>query len=137
MDKIYVKLSDIRSTSTRKDFIRRFIRGKFSTYNDEECNIIQCEENRFRSITELHQIVLSRFPNTSFEAILRIVRDLINEEHPVSMVWCTQVNKVVLKYLDSGTRRYLTDYSRKNYYDVKGVDNYSLRDYETIINKIS
>jgi len=133
---LYVKLTDVPKTDTRKDFIRKFIRGKFASYSNSDCTELQCESGRFRSITELHQIVLSRFPKTSFEAIIRIVRDLINEDNPISMVWCTKVNKVVLMYLDKSTREYMTDYSRKNYLNTKGIDGYSLNDYEQLINKI-
>jgi len=133
---LYVKLTDVPKTDTRKDFIRKFIRGKFASYSNEDCTKLQCESGRFRSITELHQIVLSRFPKTSFEAIIRIVRDLINEENPFTMVYCTTVEKVVLKYLGKATSSYISDYSRSNYYTVKGTDGYSLSDYEQLINKI-
>jgi len=133
---LYVKLTDVPKTDTRKDFIRKFIRGKFASYSNEDCTKLQCESGRFRSITELHQIVLSRFPKTSFEAIIRIVRDLINEENPVTMVYCRTVEKVVLMYLDKATSGYVSDYSRKNLYNNKGTDGYSLSDYEQLINKI-
>ena len=133
---LYVKLTDVPKTDTRKDFIRKFIRGKFASYSNEDCTKLQCDSGRFRSITELHQIVLSRFPKTSFEAIIRIVRDLINEENPFTMVYCTTVEKVVLKYLGKATSSYISDYSRNNYYTVKGTDGYSLCDYEQLINKI-
>ncbi len=136
MDQLFVKQSDVPATNTRKDFVRRFLRGKFESYSDENYNNLQCEKGRYRSITEVHQIVVSRFPRTSFEAILRIVRDLINEENPISMIWCTQVNKVVLRYYDRATRTYMTNHSRERYFNSKGVDGYSLADYEKMINEL-
>lgn len=138
MDPIYVKEEDIPVTETRKDFIRRFLRNTSPpSYSDRRCTIVQCTANRYRSITELHQLTLSRFPKTSFEAIIRIVKTLIDEDACVSMVWCTQVNKVVLKYFDKATKTYITNTSRNNYYDSKGVDGYSLRDYETMFNELT
>lgn len=136
MEKIFIKTSDIINSNTRKDFVRKFLRGRFETFEDESCTKLQCEKGKFRSITELHQIVLSRFPKTSFEAILRIVRDLINEENPVSMIWCTQVKKVVLRYYDRATRNYITSYSRDRYYNSKGIDGFSLSDYEKMLNNL-
>ncbi len=133
---LFVKESDVQPTNTRKDFVRQFLRGKFESYSDEQCNRLQCDKGRYRSITEIHQIVLGRFPKTSFQAILRIVRDLINEDNPVSMIWCTQVNKVVLRYYDKATRSYMTSYSRDRYLTSKGVDGYSLADYERMLQQL-
>lgn len=136
MEVLYIKESDISKTNTRIELLRKFINLKPATYSDESYKDLQCEKGRFRSITELHQIVLSRFPKTSFEAILRIIKDLIREDKAITMVWCTQVNKVVLKYLDEATQAYISDYSLKNYYDKKGVDGYSLADYNEILIKL-
>lgn len=138
MEKIFVKETDIPKTSTRQDFIRQFLKIKPSSYNDENYTNLQCESGRFRSITELHEVVKSRFPVTSFEAILRIVKTLIDEEGAgVSMVYCTQVNKVVLRYFNKSTKKYITSFSRDNYYKTKGVDGYSLEDYEKMIEKLN
>lgn len=130
---IYVKLDDVPETRTRKDLVRRFL-NKTSprSYSDAACTILQCDYGKYRSITELHEIVMSRFPKTTFDAMIRIVGELIAEDAGVSMVYCTQVNKVVLKYFDRPTRTYMTDYSRKNFLTKKGVDGYSLNDYEKI-----
>jgi len=136
--KLYVKLEDVPKTKFRKDFIKKFLKGKvINSYSDADCNILQCEGGRFRSITELHQMCQARFPKTSFEAIVRIVKELIDEDACVSMVWCTQINKVVLKYFDRATKSYMTKMSRENYYNSKGVDGYSLSDYEQIIDKLN
>lgn len=137
MEKIYVKFSDVPKTKTRKAFIRNFINAvSFPSYSDEECTIEQCSKNRYRSITELHQMTLVRFPKTSFEAVIRIIKELIDEDAKIAMIYCTQVNKVVLRYYDKATHKYITSYSRDNHYTTKGVDGYSLKDYEEIINKL-
>jgi len=73
MNNIYIKESDIPLTRTRKAFIKSLImqRGVI-TYEDPGCKIVQCEnKNAYRSISELHQIVRSRFSFTSLEALLK------------------------------------------------------------------
>jgi len=138
MSLIYVPESEVPSTSTRKDLVRRFIRGKsYRTYSDEQCTQLQCEKGKFRSVTEIHSIVMSRFPKTSLEAIVRIINELIAEDACITMIWCTQVNKVVLRHLSSATKEYMSSYSRKNYYSTKGVDGYSLKDFEEIKNNLN
>lgn len=136
-DKLYVKESDVPKTNTRIAFIRKFIESKAASYNDDKFTDLQCEKGRYRSITELHQIVLSRFPKTSFEAIIRIVKDLINDAKPVCMCYCTTINKVVLMYTDNSTRQYTTNNSVKNYLDREGKDGYTLNDYMTMIDKLN
>lgn len=138
MSLIYVPESEVPLTSTRKDLVRRFIRGKsYRTYNDSQCTQLQCEKGKFRSVTEIHLMVMSRFPKTSLEAIVRIINELIEEDACITMVWCTQVNKVVLKYYDRATKEYMSSFSRKNYYTSKGVDGYSLKDFEEIKNNLN
>lgn len=138
MSLIYVPESEVPSTSTRKDLVRRFIRGKsYVTYSDPQCTQIQCEKGKFRSVTEIHSIVMSRFPKTSLEAIVRIINELIDEDACITMIWCTQVNKVVLRYYNSATKTYMSSYSRERYYSTKGVDGYSLKDFEEIKNNLN
>jgi hypothetical protein len=140
---IYVKESDVPLTHNRKQLIRYFLRGKsIPTYDDPECTKLQCDGkgqdtkvNAFRSITDIHMIVKSRFPNTSLEGVVKILKTFIEEDKSVVMVWCNMINKVVMKYYNNDSGKYLTKYSKENYYDKKGVDGYSLADYEQIINK--
>ena len=137
MAKIYVKVSDIPLTKTRKELIQKFLQGNaYTTYSDEDCTIIQCENGKFRSVTEIFEIILSRFPKTSFNAVLGIIGILIRNNANFVMVWCTQVNKVVLKFASNSELNYISQYSKSNYYDKKGVDDYSLKDYEEIIIKL-
>lgn len=135
-DKLYVKESAVPKTNTRIAFVRKFIESKAPSYYDKDCTSVQCSSGRYRSITELHQIVLSRFPKTSFEAIVRIVRDLIQDAKPICMCYCTTINKVVLYYTDNATRQYVTDHSTKHYLDKEGLDAYSLNDYLTMMENI-
>lgn len=138
MNPIYVKESDIPTTKNRKEFLRKLITNKgFITYSDKDCTTIQCDrKSAFRSVTELHMIVKSRFKITSLKAVVKIIKELIDEEKKISMVWCTQINKVVIKYLSSVPDSYITPYSKSNYFKSKGVDGYSLEDYENIINEL-
>lgn len=130
---IYIKESDIPKTGTRKDLIRKFLRGVvYSSYNDEDCTQLQCKGSKFRSITELHEIVKSRFPVTSLKAIIKIIYQIIAEDQSVILVYCTQVNKVVVKYQPNKSAEWITSYSRKNYFTQKGEDGYSLEDFEEI-----
>lgn len=138
MDPFYVKESDVPETNTRKDFIRRFLnKTSPSSYFDEACTKVQCEKNKFRSITEIHQLTIARFPKTSFGAVVGIIKMLIDEDACVSLVWCTQVRKVVIKYFCKSTQTYMTTYSRDKYLNEKGVDGYSLADYDLMFNELN
>jgi hypothetical protein len=140
---IYVKESDVPLTTTRTQLLRYFLRGKsIPTYDDPECTKLQCDGkgedskiNAFRSITDLHMIVLSRFPKTSLEAVVKILYDFINKDKSVVIVWCKMINKVVVKYYNNSNGSYITKYSRENYLNTKGVDGYSLKDYDQIRKK--
>lgn len=138
---IFVKEEDVPKTRTRKQLLRYFLRGKsIPTYEDEEFKKFQCDGkgndskiNAYRSITDLHMIVKSRFPNTTFNAVVKIIGDFIEEDKSVLLIWCNMINKVVVKYYNNPNSKYITKYSRENYYDTKGIDGYSLKDYEKII----
>ena len=142
---IYVKESDVPLTKTRTQLLRYFLRGKsIPTYDDPECTKLQCDGkgedskvNAFRSITDLHMIVLSRFPKTSLEAVVKILYDFINKDKSVVIVWCKMINKVVVKYYNNSNGSYITKYSRENYLHTKGVDGYSLKDYDEIRKKFN
>lgn len=137
MKPLYIKLTDIPKTNTRKEFLRRFTQGKaYRSYYDEDCTEIQCKSGAYRSITELHRLTLSRFPKTSLEAIVRIIRDLIDENGCIRMVYCNDVCKVVVRLYDKATNQYISDFSREKFYETKGVDGYSLSDYEKIIKNL-
>lgn len=138
---IYIHEKDIPVTKTRKQLIRYFLRGKsYTTYENPECTIVQCSNkgedsnkgHAWRSITDLHLIVKSRFPKTSLEAVVKIVYDFIKEDKNVVLVWCTMINKVVVKYYDNPNKTYITKHSRDHYYSTKGVDGYSLKDFDQI-----
>lgn len=138
MNLIYVKESDIPIFKTRKRFLKELLTSKgVITYSNKECTNIQCDKKTaYRSISELHLITKARFKFTSLEALLKILKEIINEEKCISLVWCTQINKVVVKYMKGVPGTYITTYSRDRYYTSKGVDGYSLQDYEKIINVI-
>lgn len=141
---IYVKETDVPKTSTRKQLLRYFLRAKsIPTYEDKECTKIQCDgkgedtqATAFRSITDLHMIVKSRFPKTSLEGIVKIIYEFISEDKAVVLVYCTAINKVVVKYYNNPNASYITNYSKKNYINTKGIDGYSLNDYEKIIENL-
>lgn len=134
MEVIYISTS--KEFSTRKDLVQYLLTSKVASYNDKNCKDKQCEAGRYRSVTDIHKIVLSRFPKTSFKAMLRIIAELIDENMDIAMIWCTQVNKVVVRYITNSERKYITSYSKDRYYESAGVDGYSLKDYATIINDI-
>jgi len=138
MNLIYVRLTDIPTTKTRKGLIKKILTSKgVITYSDVECTQVQCaKKDAFRSVSDLHMIVKSRFKYTSLNALMKIIKEVIDEEKCVALIWCTQVNKVVLKYQPNTPKSYVTTYSKSNYYKTKGVDGMSLLDYETIINKL-
>ena len=131
---IYIKESDIPLTKHRKTFIKKLIIGGGAvTYSDPECTIVQCDRyNAFRSISELHDIVRTRFKLTSLQALIKLLKEIINEETCVILVYCTQINKVVVKYIKNTPSHSISNYSRDHYYTKKGVDGFSLKDYDNI-----
>ena len=133
---IYVKLSDIPETKTRKGFIKKILLSHgVITYKDKECTKVQCaKKDAFRSVSELHMIVRSRFKYTSLESLMKIIKEIIDEEKCVALIWCTRIHKVVVKYQPNVPKAYVTVYSKSNFYKTKGIDGMSLEDYERIIN---
>ena len=135
---IYVKESDVPKTTSRKQLLRYFLRGKsIPTYDDPECTKLQCEGkgqdskiNAFRSITDLHMIVKSRFPVTSLEGVVKLIFEFIKEDKAVVLVWCNMIKKVTVKYYNNSNASYMSSHAKSNYYTTKGVDGYSLADYE-------
>jgi len=138
MENIYIKESDIPTSKYRKTLLKAFITQQgVITYSDPECTIIQCENKKaYRSISELHIIVKTRFKFTSLNAVIKILKEIISEEKCIAVVWCTQINKVVVKYMKNVDATYITSYSKDRYYNVKGVDGYSLSDYEKLYNAL-
>jgi hypothetical protein len=134
---IFIKESDVPLTNTRKQLVRYFLRGKaYTSYADKECISVQCKCTANRSITDLHSIIISRFPKTSLEAVVRIVREFMNEDKSIILVWCTQINKVVIRCINNPTSEWISKTSRNNYYTSKGVDGYSLKDFENIMTEL-
>ena len=134
---IYISTSDVPNTTTRKQLIRYFLRGKaYVSYSDPECTQVQCKATANRSITDLLAIVKGRFPKTSLEAIVRILREFMQEDKSVILVWCTQINKVVIKCINNPTSEIVSNHSRNNYYTNVGVDGFSLKDYEQMMKQL-
>ncbi len=140
---IYVKESDVPKTKTRKDLLRKFFTGKvIPSYNDKECTILQCDgkgesnNGSSRSITELHQIVKSRFPITNLNSVVKIIYQIIEENKSIVLVWCSKINKVVIKYQPNEPLNWISNYSKKNHFNKKGIDGYSLADYNEIKDKL-
>lgn len=136
---IYVKESDVPLTRTRKSFIKKFLVGKqITSYHDAEFKNIQCDgkgescEGASRSITELWELTKTRFPATSLNAVVKIIYELIRDDKFICLVWCNKIEKVVVKYVPNTSSKWITDYSLKNHYTKKGVDGYSLKDYNDI-----
>jgi len=135
---IYVKETDVLPTKTRKAFIKKILMQEgVITYNDPKCTEVQCnKKSAYRSISELHDIVKTRFKVTSLKSIIKIIKEIIKEEKCISLVWCTQINKVVIKYIKNTNGYYITLYSIDNFYENVGVDGYSLKMYKDIYDKL-
>ncbi len=136
---IYVKEIDIPKTKTRKNFIKKFLTGKkVISYENPEFTKIQCNgkgeniDGASRSITELWELTKSRFPATSMKAMVKILFELIKEDKSVILVWCDKIQKVVVKYVPNTSAKWISNYSIKNHYTKKGIDGYSLADYNEI-----
>jgi len=135
---IYVKESDIPVCKYRKTFLKKILTTKgVITYSDKACTEVQCDrKDAYRSISELHELVRTRYKFTSLKALLKILKEIVDEEKCIGIVWCTQINKVVVKYMSNTPGKYITSFSRDRYYTSKGVDGYSLSDYEKIMNNL-
>lgn len=131
---IYISESDVPSTTTRKQLMRYFLRGKtYKSYTDAACTQLHCKASTNRSITDLLAIVRSRFPKTSLETVVRILREFMLEDKAVILVWCTQIKKVVIRCINNPSAEWISSASRNNYYTGKGVDGYSLKDFEEMM----
>lgn len=127
--------------NTRKALLKYlFVKKNVITYIDADLKKIDVEKGAsnqngqiFRSITDLHKIVRSQFPKTKFESTVRIISELIESDRNIALIWCNHISKVVVKYTIPQENSYLTNYSKKNYYQNKGIDGYSLKDYIEII----
>jgi len=134
---IFVKTSEVPETKTRKAFIREFLKNKaFTSYSNLSCTNIQCRPGANRSVTEIHQLTLSRFPKTTFEAILRIIKELIDEDACIRLTYCTTIKKVVVMYAKA-QHGYSSTNAVSHYLDTKGIDGYTLREYEEVINNLN
>lgn len=132
---IYIRESDVPLTSTRKQLIRYFLRGKaYKSFTNQECTSEQCKATANRSITDLLAIVRSRFPKTSLETVVKILKEFMQEDKSVILVWCTQINKVVIRCVNNPTSEWISNTSKNNYYENVGVDGYSLHDFEQMMN---
>lgn len=133
--KIFVKLEDVPKTNTRIDFVEQFLKGKFKTYLDEDGNELQCNKNQYRSVSELYYMTVTRFPKTSFNGFLKVIQKLIKKNKNIVLVYCTMINKVVLRYTDNSSAQYITKYSMDRYFDTKGTDEISLQKLQKIFTK--
>lgn len=133
--KIFVSLKNIPKTHTRIDFVEKFLKGKFVTYSDEEDFEVQCNVGRYRSISELYYMTTTRFPKTSFIGFLKVVQKLIKKNKNVILVYCTTIEKVVLRYTSDVYSGYVSTYSKKNHFQKEGVDGISLQKLEEIFTK--
>lgn len=137
---LYVKESDLAVTKTRKAFLKAFImNGGYDTYSDKECTQLQCAKksengnnHAYRSVTEIHSILKGRFKLTTLKATIRIIFEITKEEENIAMVWCKIINKCVIKYVKNTPATYISSYSRENHYTTKGVDGYSLKDFDAL-----
>lgn len=133
---IFVKTSEVPLTKTRKAFIRLFLENKaYTSYKNLSCTDVQCRPGANRSVTELHQLTLARFPKTSFEAILRIIKELIDEDACIRMTYCNTINKVVLMYVSKSKREYSSPHAQQ-YLNTKGVDGYTLAEYLKVMDNL-
>lgn len=134
---IYINTSEVPITTTRKQLIRYFLRGKaYKSYSDPECTELQCKASANRSITDLLAIVRGRFPKTSLEAVVRILKEFMEEDKSVILVWCTQIKKVVIRCINNPSAQIISNTSKNNYYTNVGVDGYSLKDFEEMMTKL-
>lgn len=134
---IFVKISEVPVTKTRKAFVRHFLENKaYTSYSNLSCTQVQCSPGKNRSVTEIHQLTLSRFPKTSFEAVLRIIKELIDEQNGLRITFCTMINKVVVRYVPKSQTDYVLSSTINNYGKTRGADGYTLNEYLKVLNNL-
>lgn len=122
---------------TRKELLKYVLCERPATYSDSENTTLICGANCNRSITDLQEICNGYFKITSLKAVVRIIKELMDSGLNASFIYCTTVNKVVILNDSTYRENYITRFSRRNHYYDKGVDGYSLEDFENIINNLN
>lgn len=123
MVKFKCKVEDVPKTKTRKDFLREFFRTRPPSYYMN--GKLQDKGKTHRSFSDLLILTQDRFKITSIQAIIRIVAQL-NIEGKCDIVWCTQVNKFVVRGgMNNPGLPFITKYSQDYYKNKEGVDGIS------------
>ena len=122
---IKCRVEDVPSCRTRKEFLRQFLTDVPETYflNNRK----QAKAHAHRSFSDLLALTRNRFPKTSLPAIIRIVAQL-NLEGLCDIVWCTQINKFVVR----GRRNnpgipFITSHTTSYFKDTVGKDGISFK----------
>lgn len=122
------------------DLIKLFcVQNRPETFFDKECKIIQCVENKSRSISDLFLIVNTYFPSITFANFINKVNDIcVSNEYTVYPTFCYSINKVTLYY--DKVAKNLTN-TQKSFKRVEmittqlGIDGISLKSLNDLIKK--
>jgi hypothetical protein len=79
MEKFISKKVIFQLQNTAKILLEDLLCKSVITYSDPECTVVQCDvKAAYRSISELHAIVTTRFKFTSLQAsLVKIIKDVI------------------------------------------------------------
>lgn len=135
MKKIYVKFG-------KQEHIRFFLvklfgydnRGQYKsveTYSDPECTIVQCPQNKYRSIEDIHNIVNTYYPGTTFKKLFHYLIMVNKNNSRAFFIRCSDINKTTFCYTrcdtnfvykDSDCRKQKSIYSPRDCYHLLGIN---------------
>lgn len=101
-EKIYLKLDS--EPKNVRELLKCLYNGKQPesakpTFKDKDCNILQCKEDKIRSIYSIFNLVRTYFPKTSNKRILETLMTLHkNSNRMMHIYYCPTICKPVLMY---------------------------------------
>mgnify|MGYP000336108582 CR=1 FL=1 len=118
-------------------FYNYFNTGTPDSYFDKDCENIQCRNGRRRSISDLYQIGLSRYPKLTELQLVSILLELVklptfksqNKNYIFKGIVCKDVNKIVFKKLIFPSSKMFTCLEENPLlYDLRKYDIYNWED---------
>lgn len=105
---IYIKNGE--KCSDRDQILRILYRGdqlrsNVQTYSDSKCTVLQCSENKRRSVRNIHQLFLTYFPETTMKNTIESILSYVNMagaggKHPyrsyLTFLYCPNIHRIVV-----------------------------------------
>ena len=120
MDKLYVNYKK-KYKETPEEFFNRLYESSYgfpTTYKDVDCNYQQCINGSDRSFNDLYRLMKTYYPRITHKQLIKIINKKCTRNKYFNLIYCPDVNKIVLYYGSWGTGNiYLFN---RTYYDYNG-----------------